>query len=286
MGDELKVIIPLDSYRKIMACVDLVETEVTGFADVEYSEESKNFTVGEVYILDQTASGADVEMDEEKIADFNFQMINGGKTQLPRCWWHSHVNMSVFFSGTDETAIENLKNESFTLAIVFNKRREVKADVVLWKPFYYRWKDLEVVIDYSSFEVPEELKKEIADKVKPEKKAIQIYSNNGKKGKKNKGYQTSIDEDGYSWRDYGNGIHKFVRRQVRTLPKDNELAEKVIWQNGLAEVFDKELEEDVWASEDRTIIYRDKWSIVRPWPLFTNQPVDEILDAIEKKNKK
>lgn len=264
MGDELKVNIPLDYYRRIMAYVDLVDTEITGFAECDFDETTKMFNIGKVHLLDQEASGASVEMSEEKIADFTLQMINEGQTQLPRCWWHSHVNMNVFFSGTDETAIENLKNETFVLALVVNKKREMKADVMMWKPFPYRWVDLEVLIDYASYEIPEELKKEVEEKVKPEKAVVTFpFQGSSKKRGKDKGNK---------WQDKGNGVYVYVgKRVVRTLPKDADAAEAILWQNNLSEFFDKQLEECVWASQDRSLIYLDPWEAKRERPLFKTE---------------
>lgn len=256
---DFKIIIPLESYRKIFAYVDLVETEITGFADCEYNEEDNAFKIGEVYLLEQEASGAEVEMSEEKVSEFTLQMINQGKTQLPRCWWHSHVNMNVFFSGTDETAIKELQNDSFLLALVVNKSRELKADITISKPFYYRWKDLPVEIDYSAGEIPEELRKEVEKKVNANKKEVQMVKFFRDKHKKYKFVKTS------------GGIYTAQKRIIRTLPKDNQEAEDIIWKNILSEVYDTDLEEMVWGNDKKDILYRDPWDITRPTPLFSGK---------------
>src|ERR1035437_3075176 len=131
---DIKLILPLDSYRKIMAYAQVCEEEISGFADVSFDKEKMALVVGEVYLLKQEVTGGTTDLDEEDIAKFTHEMIKGGSTQLPRMWWHSHVNMSAFFSGTDTSTMDYLENDSYTVALVVNKNREMKCTFILWKP--------------------------------------------------------------------------------------------------------------------------------------------------------
>lgn len=102
--------------------------EVSGFA---YGRE----TVQRVVIPPQTVSGAHTEMKAEFMRDFRFP-----KATLP-VWWHSHP-MSLFWSATDEEAIENLLiavpvlysievNSTSYIARVDVKRPRISAEVEL-----------------------------------------------------------------------------------------------------------------------------------------------------------
>ena len=42
-------------------------------------------------------------------------------------WWHSHVNMQVFFSGTDTATIEEIGQNGACAATVFNKKGEMHS---------------------------------------------------------------------------------------------------------------------------------------------------------------
>lgn len=169
-----EVHIPLKTWEKLQAYVQGCDTEITGFFDVDYDPVEHAFVLGEVYLVEQTAGGADVEMDEEAIADFTYQMISKGQEQLPRGWWHSHVKMAVFFSGTDDKTINtDFSNDTFTLSIVLNKHKETKASVVIWQEIPYnifeaplRIDDLKVVVQGNELSIPAAIKKEIAKKVK------------------------------------------------------------------------------------------------------------------------
>jgi hypothetical protein len=192
--EKLKLIIPLTTYRRIMAYITLCDTEVTGFAEVEYSEERNAFVAGEVYLLDQEAGGSHVDMEEETVSKFNIERIKAGATQLPRLWWHSHVNMAAFFSAIDEETLKELQNDSFIVALVGNKQKEMKGMCYI----YSEQKTHIMGLDFNSVEqikvdplpitveleyerIPELLKKEVEKKVKkkvyPTKQSRLPYGN-------------------------------------------------------------------------------------------------------------
>ena len=96
------------------------------------------------------------------------QRVEEGAIQMPRLWWHSHVDMCVFFSGTDTDNISKFTSDSYTISLVVNKKSEMKAQLNLWKPFAY---EIEIAakpyLEYQ--EIPQELVEEVAEKVKPSK---------------------------------------------------------------------------------------------------------------------
>lgn len=174
------IIIPLESYQKIMAYTELADGEITQFADISYDKERNALVMGEVYLLKQKAGGAHVEMDEEIIADFNLQLIKRGVNQLPRCWIHSHVDFDTFFSGTDTDTIDQLKNETFTVAIVVNKSRKMHALLRIWQPLVLTIDELPIEIDFNYGEIPKVLRDEVKEKVKEDRP---IWGGKGKKDK-------------------------------------------------------------------------------------------------------
>lgn len=166
VDEDLKLLIPLKSYRKLLAYVDLVDDEVSGFADVKFDQEKKAFVVGEIYLMEQEVSGASTDIEEEDVSDFILQMAKKGKRQLPRLWWHSHANMGTFWSGTDEDTIEKLKNNSFTIALETNHDHEFICSIMLWKPFKLRINNVPVKVIFDYERIPQYLKAEVKKKVK------------------------------------------------------------------------------------------------------------------------
>jgi hypothetical protein len=80
--------------------------------------------VDNVELLQQTVTGASVDMDADSINKLAWDKRLEGNI---RFHFHSHVDMSVFFSSTDKTAYEDyVKNGGWLLAGVFNKKGESK----------------------------------------------------------------------------------------------------------------------------------------------------------------
>lgn len=162
----IELFIPHRAYQKLMWYVRAVDTEITGFAEVIFDEERKRLVVGEVYLLDQEAAGSEVEMSEEAIAKFTDQMMEQGATQLPRLWWHSHVDMGAFFSTTDDIAMDDLNNGTWGVALVMNKREEMKASVNIYYPIRHTFDDVDITYEVPPLTIPKEIQDEVAAKVK------------------------------------------------------------------------------------------------------------------------
>ena len=243
----------------MMAYVDLCQGEVTWFFDVDWSEEKQAFVVGEVYLLKQEAGGADVEMDADTIADFLEQMIDQGATQLPRGWGHSHVNMGTFFSVTDEDTIKELTNNTFIVALVVNKQRSMKASVKINSPYYkFRIDDLPVVVQLEYDQIPEEIEKEVAEKVKS--RALVNQSKN--------------------WEQVGIGRwrlkNKHKRGVIYYLPKDRQKALEKIDTLDLVRAWDADRNKWTYVDEVTDNIYVDTWNAI------SQQDYEELKGDVEK----
>ena len=243
------VIIPEASYKKIMYYIKGCDTEISGFFDVVWDKELKSFMVGEVYLLDQTVTGTETEMDEDAIARFNHTLIKSGVKQLPRGWWHSHVNMGAFWSGTDDKAMDDLKNDTFTISIVGNKRSEFKVKLNCYYPFEFAIDDLKLEILEPEETIPASIVKEIAKKVKVKAKELPTPSPYGE----TKSYPNH-NPWGYDRTKYNN------HAKNATLPKDKMEALTKIEQLGLI----RKKQNNGYVYEDLATgtIWKDVWESV------------------------
>lgn len=245
--DKPKLWIPLEKYRRIMAYVDLCETEVSGFFDVQYDAENHAFVINEVYLIDQEAGGSDTEMDDQAIAKFMEELIEQGHDQMPQGWWHSHVNMSVFWSSTDENTINNdFVNDTFTVSLVVNKKRDMKATIMIYQPMPYgilptplRIDDPAITIKLDTPEISEDLRAEVKAKVKTRKPIII----NNKKGflfsKKNSQGKSNL------------------------LPKDKERALERIADLDLVRTWDADLNDITYVDKLKNEVWLDQWGIIK-----------------------
>lgn len=266
MEKDLKLIIPLAVYRKIMAYVTICDLEISGFAEVEYNENRHAFVIGEPYLIKQNVTGTGTHMEEEDVSKFNHDYIKAGGTQLPRLWWHSHVNMAAFFSSIDEETLKELQNDTFIIALVLNKHKEFKAKCYIYQEVEKKimgvtfssaeWVEIdplyaEVELDYEK--IPEALKKEVEKKVTEKK----VEFDRSKWEKKTD-----------SKLPYDNPLLRKTITTVQRLPKDPEEAMARIEALDARRTWSTELQE--WVYEDKNgNLWQDYWDAVKPFDTRT-----------------
>lgn len=263
----LRLIIPLGSYRKIMAYTTICDIEISGFAEVEYNQARNAFVVGEVYLIKQNCTGTGTHMEEEDVSSFELERIKDGATMLPRLWWHSHVNMEAFFSGIDEDTLKNRQNDTFAIALVVNKKKHMKAKAYLYneitqKIMGFEFKTTEqtevdplpVSIEFEYERIPEVLKQEVDDKVK-----TKIYTY---KGPHRAFPRPGTDPDlvGAKERGAGSSIVKPL-----FLPKDKVAAQTRIDEKGLVKRWDFQKEEYVYEDPYSGQVWIDYWETLKQY---------------------
>jgi len=160
------------AYEKISAWVDLCSVEISGLAKGEVFRGPKtgrlHFKVDDVELFRQWGTGGGTEIDPLELAEWQEKIgAMGVMPDVDIFWWHSHVNMGVFWSGTDEECIRSLVNKGVLASIVFNKRREWKARVdTLIGPKNVQWTQEAVMhVEQASYNVREECDKVMKEKM-------------------------------------------------------------------------------------------------------------------------
>lgn len=122
-----KVYIHPKAHAMIMTWVNKAVGEVSGLGRVKVHPNGV-MEVTKVYLLKQKNTAASTELDPEEVASLLYE-TREDREQYGELtfWWHSHVNMGVFWSGTDIAAIEQIGGNGYVLATVFNKRGEFKT---------------------------------------------------------------------------------------------------------------------------------------------------------------
>lgn len=153
------------SLKKIQYWADAADGEVSGLGIVEV--ENGRYVVRDVFILEQECSGADTELKPEAISKLITDIIKAGKDPAKlKFWWHSHVNMSVFWSGTDDECAETLSTE-YAFSLVVNKAKERRVRLDLYKPFRITVDHLRIVeLSSDDEELKKSCEKDVKDKVK------------------------------------------------------------------------------------------------------------------------
>lgn len=124
---EYKVNLSNKADSKIKYWVNKASKEISGFGITEYDAATHEFTVTDVYLIEQTVGAAHTDISPEGMAKLLYKTRNEVGTL--NFWWHSHVNMDVFWSGQDMDTILKLGGNGFIVASVFNKREEVRTAI-------------------------------------------------------------------------------------------------------------------------------------------------------------
>lgn len=120
----MKVKILPEVHAQIMYYVHKSSVEISGLGRIEKSSDG-TMVVTKVYLLEQVNTGTSTDLNADAVAKLQFSSRED-KGHL-NFWWHSHVNMGAFWSGTDMATIEQFGKNGYLLATVFNKRGEYKT---------------------------------------------------------------------------------------------------------------------------------------------------------------
>ncbi len=159
------------------------DKEISWLGLVEETE--KEFYVEDVILFQQEVSGAQTEIKEEDIAKFFEELIeeHGEDSALNeflpklKFWGHSHVNMGVSPSGTDDTTLKYMfrPEMDFFIRVIANKKGDLKADLYrnfhcaeLEEPLGFTWLDTTWDVEHVIEEPVPGLLNEMLNKVRSE----------------------------------------------------------------------------------------------------------------------
>ena len=127
------VLISAEAEQRIRHWVDLARGEVSGLGTVV--PHNDGLLIEEVYLLKQRCTGSHTELDDEAVAALLVELdAKGVDTGTVRFWWHSHGDLSAFWSGTDDSCIEGLANDNYMVSLVANKRRQDRVRIDQYTP--------------------------------------------------------------------------------------------------------------------------------------------------------
>lgn len=110
-----------------MFYVDKCDKEIGGMGRVKYDKKTDAYTVLSVCLPTQEVGSAHTDLDADSVAKCEIETAND--EGWFNFWWHSHVNMQAFWSGTDTATIKEMGERGLCIAVVFNKKRECRGAV-------------------------------------------------------------------------------------------------------------------------------------------------------------
>lgn len=123
-----------NTYLKMLEYVMKCDTEIAWHGTVKRGEDDKKhiFFIKDVYLYPQKITAATVQVDDNKYTQWSdtqdAETFNNRRFQ-----GHSHVNMSTFYSGTDEANkkefLQDLLDDDYYIFVVTNKRQEHNFEI-------------------------------------------------------------------------------------------------------------------------------------------------------------
>jgi hypothetical protein len=123
----MKLIIDAKVYAQTMFLVNKCDKEISGLGKVKVQGDIVRVT--KMYLLKQRCTGSSTDIEPNAVSELLFEAYNDGGIQEGELlwWWHSHVDMGVFWSGTDMSTIKEFGGNGRIFATVFNKKAEMKS---------------------------------------------------------------------------------------------------------------------------------------------------------------
>jgi hypothetical protein len=172
--DTIRVIFDPYNFEKLMAYIDQVDGECSGMGTVE-NDENGNLYIKDLFLMPCTSQPAFTEILEGALDRLLVEehMKDPDNEEMPKfnLWWHSHVDMGVTFSSTDDKTIEILATDTYMLSIVANRKRQMTARLEVFKPFRMSFPSIAAYVETDDLVDIDEINAEIAGKVvyqKPE----------------------------------------------------------------------------------------------------------------------
>ena len=130
-----KVFITSDARRRLDAYIKAAPGEVGGLGTVR--RVGSDFLITGVYLLEQVASGAELNLEPAVMARFQIEMMRSGvPSESFKLCWHSHADFNVFWSPQDERGIEMFNRVKWMVSIVGNKAGDWTARIDLFEPVH------------------------------------------------------------------------------------------------------------------------------------------------------
>jgi hypothetical protein len=126
----MKITVDNDAHQYVTACVRSTKDEVGGIAFIELIEQGK-FHISEFVLLPQEATATSVDFDDKSFIEIIERASKEGKEEQLRCSWHSHGDMDVYFSNTDEKGILEYSDLGmpWIVSLVYNRAGDMDSRI-------------------------------------------------------------------------------------------------------------------------------------------------------------
>lgn len=201
----MKVIITPEAKQRLDLYVAAVDGEISGLGSVMVLK--GNMYIADIFLLRQESSSSETELNAGAVSELLNELIAAGEpVEMLKLHWHSHANMSAFWSGQDDKTAEGFAN-GWMLSLVINKKGEYKCRLDVYEPVHLLMDNItmEVGLPAADVALVAEVAAEVKEKVKVKTySAVTFYNGNKWAGV---GYGNGIKSDDKApWDPKGNWV--------------------------------------------------------------------------------
>lgn len=159
------VYLPLEIKQQLDTYIRLSPLEISGLGEVEQCRGGVKVT--RLHLFKQECHAVGTVLSSEDISTFLCDAVSRGiDPSNLRLWWHSHAEMGVFWSTTDNETIQRFQAD-WMLSIVGNTHKEYRARIDMMNPFELTLDNLNIEVVFpENAELEKALQEEIDKKVK------------------------------------------------------------------------------------------------------------------------
>lgn len=136
-AEPIDIYICADAMTKLRSWTYHAKGEVSGLGLVEANFEDgriESLEITDAFIVRQTCSASSTELDQEAVGQLLVELEREGKANQLKLWWHSHGDLGVFWSQTDDANVRRMRTDDYLVSIVINKRWDILARVDWFSP--------------------------------------------------------------------------------------------------------------------------------------------------------
>jgi len=134
IAEDLAVILTRDAFEQLFGWAYSTFVEISCLGTVR--REGNCFFIERFYLLKQTGSSANTELDQAAISGLVERLIaEGSRAEAERikCWVHSHPNMDTFWSTTDDATCRLLASD-YLISIVVSNNFKIRCRIDIATP--------------------------------------------------------------------------------------------------------------------------------------------------------
>lgn len=139
-----EVLITPRAFQKLRLYIELCPMEIGGLGEVECH--GANLLITDLFILPQKVSPSETELDPTAMLEMLERCVSEGRNPASLCfWWHSHADLGLEWSETDERTITTFPGD-FLLSVVGNKSGALACRLDILHPTPQGFNDLSLTI--------------------------------------------------------------------------------------------------------------------------------------------